>query len=80
MRRLDPRLGRRLFPFVGHPLAAACVVAVLTSVPIVSAVLFSFAAAFGAFGVSCTWAAAVDVGGVSVRFRGIGERALGLEV
>lgn len=64
VRRFGLRTGRRLLPLVGHPLAAASIVAaVYTPDAIASAVLFSAAATLGSFGVSCAWAAAVDVGG-----------------
>jgi ACS family glucarate transporter-like MFS transporter len=64
MRRLGARRGRRLLPLIGHPVAAASVVgAVLTPDATTSALLFSLAAGFGAFGVSCAWAATVDIGG-----------------
>ena len=64
MRRLGARGGRRLLPLIGHPIAAASVVAaVFTPDATASALFFSVAAAFGAFGVSCSWAVTVDIGG-----------------
>jgi len=64
MRRLGARGGRRLLPLIGHPIAAASVVAaVFTPDATASALFFAVAAAFGAFGVSCSWAVTVDIGG-----------------
>ncbi|MGH7899743.1 MAG: MFS transporter [Candidatus Binatia bacterium] len=64
VRRFGARRGRRILPLLGHPLAAAAVVAALfTPDATASALLFSLAAGLGAFGVSCAWAAAVDIGG-----------------
>ncbi len=64
LRHLGPRRGRRLLPLFGHPLAAACVIAAVTTTDATaSALFFSAAAALGAFGVACSWAVTVDVGG-----------------
>ncbi len=78
MRRFGARAGRRLLPLVGHPLAAlSFAAAVFTPDPMLSAVLFSVAATLGAFGVSCAWAAAVDVGGANAGVVGGAMNMLG---
>lgn len=62
--RLGPRRGRRLTGLIGFPLAAAAVVvAVKTSSPMLSAWLFAAAAGLAALGIAPAWAVCVEVGG-----------------
>ena len=78
MRRFGARTGRRMLPLIGHPLAAAAIAGgVYAPDGISSALLFSLAAALGAIGVACSWAAAVDVGGANAGVVGGAMNMLG---